>query len=302
MRPATRREWEERRKGTLRELIKDPKERDKEWKRIVKDKCFFGSGSWHVGDVLELFALQEDDFAEQELDFALRCIEKAEEVDDCYSYGEMYDKVYEEIVDGRSFTASALVHAADDGAEPWHDEDLGRALRARMLFTCRWLKKGKREKRLLKRMVKRLKAWLDFQYALPPDSPEANRQYDTIEGHLPKFVQWCVEAGEFDLAKTYCRKHAGRELSGTPVDWQFTRKVEDVLYLLAVHQSGERDLSKLFPEAMDRCYKWFCREVGKDFGEHNLDENTLGIAYLRAEMMGLPTEPRELLRKIREDS
>ncbi|NIM07534.1 MAG: hypothetical protein GTO55_12160 [Armatimonadetes bacterium] len=301
MRPATRKQWEEERQGILRMLPKDAEERGRDWRRVVRTNSYLGSGTSLLYNAMRLYALEESDSADEELTFALRCLEKAEEMDDCGGYGKMRDCVREEMIEGRSFTAYQYGPVEGD-AEPWHDEDLGRALRARMLFTCRWLKKGKREKRLLKQTVKRMKAWLDFQYALPPDSPEANRHHDTIEGHLPIFVQWCVEAGEFELAKTYCRKHAGRELSGTPVGWQFTRKVEEVLYLLAVHQSGERTLSELFPEAMDKCYLWTCRQIGRGEVGFHVDEESLGLAYLRAEMMGFSTEPRELLRKIREDS
>jgi hypothetical protein len=302
MRPAARREWEERRRGTLKMLAKDKKARDKHWKWVAKHKAYFGSGESHLRDTLELFALGETVFAEAELDLALRCISKAEEVDDCYCYGKRYERVREVIEDGRSFTEYGYVPAADDGVEPWHDEDLGRALRVRMLFTCRWLRGGERDAALLKRMIGHLKAWLDSQYGLPRESPEAQRTGDTTGSHIGDFVQWCVEAEEFELAKEYCRKEAGRPLSGTPDGWAFTKHPEEVFYLLAVHESGERDLSELFPQALDRCYLWICRQIGRGEIGYHVDEDNLGLAYLRAERMGLPTEPRGLLRRIREDS
>jgi len=302
MRRIARREWEELRPGILGHAIKGKKALDKKWKWVVEHKAYFGSAEGHLFDSLRLFALEENEFAEAELDLALRCAEKAEELDHCGGYGKMFDRVFEEIYDGQSYTVYEYTDAAEHGAEPWHDEELGRALRVRKLFTCRWLKNGEREEALLKRMVGHLKAWLDFQYALPANSPEANRSSDTIESHLPDFVQWCVEAGEFEMAKQYCRKHVGRPLSGTPKGWQLTKHPEEVFYLLAVHQSGERDLSQLFPEAIDRYYRWICQQIGRGETGSYVNEDTLGLAYLRAEMMGLATEPRELLRRIREDS
>jgi len=302
MRPVAKREWEEQRKGMLRRLADEQKAQDEDWKRIVKEKAYFGSAQWHVFDALSLFALEERDLAEAELEFALRCLEKAEEIDDCYWYGKMYDRVYEETFAGMPYIAYAYGAAADDSAEPWHDEELGRALRVRMLFTCRWLKNGEREEALLERMIGHLRNWLDFQFGLPKDSSEARRSYNRPEMFLPEFVQWCVETGEFDLAKEYFRKHSGRRLPIPPVGWRFTKRAEDVLFLLAVHQSGERDLSQLFPEALDRCYRWTCRQIGRGEVGYLVDEDTLGLAYLRAQMLGLPTEPRELLRRIREDS
>jgi hypothetical protein len=293
--------WEESRKGII-ELMLLEKDRATDWQKAIERKAFFGRGSRHLKDALELFALEENELAESKLDYTLRCLEKAEEIDDCYYYGERFESVKEEIINGRSFTSYCYTPAAEDGVEPWHDEDLGRALRVRMLFTARWLKTGERDQALLLKTINHLKDWLDMSYALPPDSAQAKRTGNTTGSFIKRFVQWCVEAKEYELGKEYCKKEAGRPLTGTPEGWKFIERLETVFYLLAVHESGERDLSQLFPEALDRYYKWHCRKIGSGYITFHADEDFLGIAYMRAERMGLGTEARELLRRIREDS
>lgn len=294
--------WGRLHKGLLELVAKTEEEQASRWNSVVEDRIYFGAGMGHLHDAQLLFALGEMAYAEQELAMATRCLEKAIEVDDLYWYGKMYDRIAEEVFDGRTYTVSTYADAQEDGVEPWHDEELGRAMRAEMLFACRWLKEGIRDLALLRQALQHMKAWFNYQSALPQDSPEANRQVGTIEGHLPEFLQWCVEIGDFELAKGYSREYVGRPLSGTPVGWKFTRDAEAVYYLLAVHLSGERDLSQLFPEAIDRCYRWTCRQIGQAALDYTLDDHTLLLAFRRAQMLGLPTEPRELLRRIREDS
>jgi hypothetical protein len=302
MKADSKKEWALLRKGIL-ELWERPGEKlEEEWAEAGEHTAYFGYAESHLWDALVLFALEENELAERLLDFSLRCLEKAEEIDDCNGYGERYERVEERTENGQSYTSFAFTNAADDGAEPFQDEELGRAMRTRMLFTCRWLKTGHRDEALLKRMVGHLRAWLDIQAALPPDSREAQRTWDPPRVHIPQFTQWCVEEGEYELGKKYCRKYAGRDLSGTPVDWRFTRNEAEVFYLLAVHLSGERDLSQLFPEALDKHYRFICRKIGIGASSYHVNEDTLGLAYLRAEKMGLGTEARELLRRIREDS
>jgi len=302
MRKKAEQEWELFRKGILRMIPKDEKAREEDWNWTVEHKAYYGSGDSHLGDCFKLFALREDEIAEVELELALRCLEKADELDDCYMYGKMYEQIRDIVVNGKSFTSQRYTQAKDDGVEPWHDEDLGRALRVRMLFTARWLKSGTRDQALLLRAINYLKMWLDMSYALPPDSPQAKRTSDTTGGHIAKFTQWCVEAKEYELAKEYCRKEVKDPLNEIPEGWNFTKKRGAVMYLQAAHESGERDLSQLFPEALDRCYRWICRQIGNGVLWYHCDEELLGLAYMRAERMGLGTEARELLRRIREDS
>ncbi len=302
MRSAARKAWEEERRGLLRWLAIDPKTLQEEWQRAEETGTYYSHGWVHLHDALKLFALEENVLAEKELDFASRFIEEADKRDDCSTYGKRYDLIYEKEIAGKVVTMSAERDAAADGKEPWHDEDLGRALRTRMLLTCRWLKSGVREESLLKQIVAYMKAWLDFQYALPPDSPEANRTWDTTDVQLPKFVQWCVEAREYELDKEYFSKHSRHRLPIPPVNWNFTRQADDVSFLLAVHECGEQDLSQLFPEAMNRLYLWTCRQIMRGAVGYYVNEETLSLAYLRAKVMGLGTAPRELLKGIREDS
>lgn len=302
MRRRSQREWEMQRQGILSRFPVADKELAEEWAWTIEHQAYFGSGEPTLQDALRLFALEETETAERALDFALKCLEKAQQVDDCSIYGKWYERVREITIEGEPFTQYAYLDAATDGAEPWHDKDLGRALRTRRLFTCRWLKYGVREDALLKEMVVRLRNWLDFQYALPPDSPEAKRTYDTTRHHLPEFIQWCVEAGEFALVKDYYPGPAQRPLTSPSGHWRFTRRIDEVLYLWALHRSEEISSTSIFPEAIDRCYYYVCKEIGKEWGDYLLNPDTLGLAYLRAQMLGLPTEPRELLRRIRDDS
>lgn len=301
MRAAAKRMWEARREGFLRSALAVRKTASEEWVRVVKKGAYFGYGEGHLNDALMFFWLAEDSIAEAELDFALQCLEAAEATDDCGGHGKMGESVSETVMIDQPATVYSF-GPVEDKRQAWHDEDLGRGFRARALFTCRWLKHGIREEALLRLAVDRTKAWFDFQLGLPKESPEAQRVWDTPRHNLPIFLQLCAEVGDFELLQSYYRRVSHRKLVIPPTNLRFTRSVAEVLYLLALHRTGEVNLEELLPTAMEKCYSFVCREVGREMGAYYLGEDALGLAYLRAQMLGLSTEPRELLRRIKEDS
>jgi hypothetical protein len=304
MRASAKAHWESLRAGKLKWLVNPQDQPAAQWPKAVKSGSYFGYGTSSQHDALVLFALEENSYAENELDFAIKCLGKAEEVDDCYSYGEMRDFVYDEYIEEleQTYTTYTYQKAAEKGVEPWHDKDLGRALRARELFTCRWLKTGQRDDALLRLAAERLRKWLDFQYGLPEDDPERQRISDRPDKYVKHYLLWQNELGEYELAKQFCRNYADSPLRYTPKTIKFVKTAERLLYFLAVYLSSEWDVSDFFPEALDRYYWRLCRKIGRGEEEFFLSEYALGIAHLRAQVQGLNTEPQELLRKIRLDS
>ena len=83
-----------------------------------------------------------------------------------------------------------------------------------------------------------------------------------------------------------------------PVRRKFKEDRAQVLYLLAAHESGECPMEEVVREALDEHYRKMCR----DLVDWALSERDLDFAYTRARFLGLPVEPRALLKQMAEDS
>lgn len=297
MRKRAREDWEQTRVGALdtidyeHEIGRDP------WEEAKEKRCFFWRASLELYHALVLFAVGEDRVAQERLGIALKCAQEAERVDDTHKYGKIRDEHFVEEEMGMVLSGVKQVFVPEAGGEAWHDEKLGRALRNHMLHTARWLATGERDPEIWRRMLSHYQTWLDFQLALPKDSPEANRGFDHPRSHLPRFVCACVVGGEYELAKQYYRKR-GELLEAPPVRRKFKQDRAQVLWLLAMHETGECRMEEVVREALDEHYRKMCRDTVDWF----LDNNDLDFAYVRAKFLGLPVEPRGLLRQMAEDS
>jgi len=271
-------------------------------KEAAEDGSYLGRADTTGYKALVMLAL-EHPLGEELLELVVEFLEEAEKRDDCWFYGKWGEVISEEEILGQTFT-NISYGVPEDGSEPFHDEELGRALRARYLFVFRWIESGERDLEILNLGIERMRSWIDLQFNLPKGSPEKKRNFDGPTVHFHRLMLWALEGERYDMALDYYRKYVKPEyqLSLPPVEWWKIADQEHLYYLMAAHASGAADLSSFLTELTEAHYRRRIADVIEGEWNNHLDNSLLGLAYLRAKMAGAPTNPRQLLVGIRQES